>query len=126
MHEPRTEKLAPIDAKPIRALERACYFLQPFSEGAIFRIYGCVGGTELMPSKPIGLDRERRIFETKNTIYNVVSWGTMTQCIDNFFWTQIESDMKRGFEYIFKIDMTKEGLELFLNSRGAGPLNIHW
>ena len=93
MSDPITEKLS---EKPIRMIDRTCYFMQNRSDGEVWRIYGAVDNMELMPSRPISFDRERNIFETKNTIYKIVSWGTATKCIDEEFWKQIEQDIIEG------------------------------
>lgn len=92
-----------ITEKPTRLLERTCYFMQMRLDGDVWRIYGVVDDMELLPSPPISFDKEKNIFETNNTIYHVVSWGTMTKCIDEEFWKQIEQDIKEsGFKKFFK------------------------
>jgi len=97
-----TEK---VSEKPFRKIDRVCYFMQMRFDGDAWRIHGVVDGFELMPSRPISFDKDKNIFETKNTIYSVVSWGTMTKCIDEEFWKQIEQDIKEsGFKRFNKID----------------------
>jgi hypothetical protein len=97
MNDPITEK---VNEKPVRMIEKACYFMQTRLDGDTWRIHGVVDGMELMPSRPIGFDKDKNIFETKNTIYKVVSWGTMTKCIDEEFWKQVEQDIKESRQRI--------------------------